>query len=793
MIHPNQAKWSIWTWCTAATCSMLELQFCHRGRALESSPTVEGRRIEVRGTVQGVGFRPWVYRIAREEGIRGRVSNDARGVTIDAFGSAEALAAFLRRIESEPPPAAVVREVAARAIPTESAAAFEIVASRAEGERRVSIPADLATCPECLLELSDPRDRRHGYAFTNCTHCGPRYSIARDVPYDRPQTTMAGFAMCPDCRREYEDPGDRRFHAQPIACPACGPRLRLLDAAGRAVAAEDPLAAAARALRDGGIVAVKGLGGYHLACDATSPAAVRRLRARKKRDEKPFAVMVQELADARALAHVDAEEERLLGSVERPIVLVHRRPEAVLAAEVAPGNPLVGLLLAYTPLHLLLLAAVGRPLVMTSGNLSEEPMAARDDEAVARLAGIADLFLAHDREIENRCDDSVARVISGTPTLLRRSRGYVPRAIPLRRPLRRPTLACGAQLKNTFCLAAGDSAWLGPHVGDLDNLEAQHAFEEQVERLQRFLGVRPELIAHDLHPDYASTAYALRRPEAAKVAVQHHHAHVASALGEHGLEGPALGLAWDGTGYGGDGTAWGGELLLVDGASCERLATLRPLRLAGGDEAIRQVWRIALAALDDAFEGEPPLERLRLFDEVAARDLAVVRQAVAKGVNAPLAHGAGRYFDALGALGLARRRASYEGQVALEWNLAAGDREAGRYPFEMGPGHGCPQADLRPLVRAAALEIASGVAPGVVSARFHETMADVAAAMVRLAAPGLPGLPVVLTGGCFQNARLVEGVLRRLAGERRLVRHRLVPPGDGGIALGQALVADAVA
>jgi hydrogenase maturation protein HypF len=566
----------------------------------------------------------------------------------------------------------------------------------------------------------------------------------------------------------------------------------LASPSGRREDVDDPIGAATQALRAGQVVAVKGLGGFHLACDATSPAAIATLRERKRRDEKPFAVMVADLPAARALAFTAVEEERLLSSVERPIVLVRRRPGAVLAAEVAPGNPLVGLLLAYTPLHQLLLAEAGRPLVMTSGNLSEEPMAAADEEAVVRLAGIADLFLAHDREIENRCDDSVARVVAGAPLLLRRSRGFVPRAIPLRRPLRRPLLACGAHLKHTFCLAAGDSAWLGPHIGDLDNLEASRAFEEQVDRLQRFLGVNPELIAHDLHPDYASTAYARRRPEPTKVAVQHHHAHVASALAEHGVDGPVLGLAWDGTGYGSDGTAWGGELLLVDGASCERLATLRPLRLAGSDEAIRQVWRIALAALDDAFEGGPPLDRLPLFETVAARDVAVVRQAAAKGINAPLAHGAGRWFDALGALGLGRARSSYEGQVALEWNLAAAEGDCGSYPFELATGGGLREADLRPLVRAAALDLVAGVAPAVVSARFHETMADVAAAMVRQAGPGLERLPVVLTGGCFQNARLVEGVLSRLSGRREVVRHRLVPPGDGGIALGQALVADLV-
>jgi hydrogenase maturation protein HypF len=755
---------------------------------------IEGRRIQVRGTVQGVGFRPWVYRLALEEGLSGRVRNDGRGVTIEAFGRPEALAAFLRRIETEAPPAADVREVRDFGIPAADVAGFAIVESDDGGSRRVSIPPDLAACPQCLEETADPADRRHGYPFTNCTHCGPRFTIARDVPYDRPATTMAGFTMCAECRREYEDPADRRFHAQPIACPACGPQVRLLGPSGEPVASRAAaIAGAAAALQDGRVVAVKGLGGYHLACDATSSDAVRRLRHRKRRDEKPFAVMVGSLDAARSVACLSPAEEDVLVSVERPVVLVRQRPGNGLAPDVAPGNPLVGLLLAYTPLHQLLLEASQRPLVMTSGNLSEEPMAAHDDEALARLRGIADLFLAHDREIENRCDDSVARVVAGRPTVFRRSRGYVPRPVALRRPVRRPVLACGAHLKNTFCLAAGDEAWLGPHVGDLDNLEATRAFEEQVERLQRFLGIRPEVVAHDLHPDYASTRYALARPEAVKVAVQHHHAHVASALAEHGLEGPALGLAWDGTGYGTDGTAWGGELLLVRGGCFERLATLRPLRLAGSDEAIRHVWRIALAALDDAFDGAPPLERLRLFETVPEREVAIVRQMLSKGLRSPLAHGAGRYFDALGALGLVKPRATYEGQVALEWNLAADDDEKRSYPFELANERGVVQADLRPVVRSAASDLVRGIPPPRVSARFHEAMADVAAVLVRNAARVHGRLPVVLTGGCFQNARLAEGVLRRLRGDFDVQLHGEVPPGDGGIALGQALVADAVA
>lgn len=762
--------------------------------ALEPDRVETGCRIRVRGTVQGVGFRPWVHRLARQEGIRGRVRNDGQGVTIEAFGSEQALARFVERIGSEAPRAARVLELTREGIDAEPVAGFSIEHSRAGGARHVSIPPELATCPACLAEVFDPADRRYFYPFTNCTDCGPRYTIARDTPYDRPATSMAGFTMCAACRREYDDPLDRRFHAQPNACPACGPRLRLLDAVGATLADErSALAEAARALRAGRIVAVKGLGGYHLACDARSSEAITELRVRKRRDEKPFAVMVRDLAQARALARVGPIEASLLSAVERPIVLVPRWLESGLAPELAPGNPLVGLLLAYTPLHHLLLAEAGLPLVMTSGNLSDEPMAATDKEALGRLSGIADLFLAHDRAIENRCDDSVARVIAGGPVLLRRSRGYVPRPIRLARPLRRPLLACGAQLKNSFCLAAGREAFLGPHIGDLDNLEAIRAFEEQVERLERFLGIRPEVIAHDLHPDYASTRYALRRPESPRVAVQHHHAHVASAMAEHGLAGPVLGLAWDGTGHGTDGASWGGELLCVTPGRCERLATLRPLRLAGGDQAIRQVWRLALALLEDAYDGRPPLDRLQLFRGLPARELAVVRRMLHGGIRSPLAHGAGRYFDALGALGLGRPRASYEGQLALEWNLAAGDASAPAYPFALVETAGLVEADLRPLVRAAVDDVLAGAPAARVSAAFHETLADVGAALVRGAAERHGRLPVVLSGGCFQNARLAESVRARLAPDFELVLQREVPPGDGGIALGQALVADELA
>jgi hydrogenase maturation protein HypF len=761
----------------------------------------EGRRLTLTGTVQGVGFRPFVYRLARELGLAGRVWNDAGGVTVEISGAPGALEAFQRRLGAEAPAAARVEALRAEAIAPQPGAAFEIVPSGGAAERRVAIPPDLATCPDCLRELRDPADRRHRYPFTNCTSCGPRFTIALGVPYDRPATTMAGFRLCPACAREYGDPADRRFHAQPNACPACGPRVSLLDRSGAAVACPDPVSRAAEALAAGAIVAVKGVGGYHLACDATSPEAVRTLRARKRREEKPLAVMVADLPAARALADLGPAEEALLGSVERPIVLCRRRPGARIAPEVAPESPLLGILLAYAPLHHLLLEGAGRPLVMTSGNLSEEPIAFEDEDARSRLSGIADLFLAHDRPIASRCDDSVARVVAGRPLVMRRARGYVPRPVRVTPAFSRPVLAVGAQLKNACCLARGEEATLGPHVGDLDDLETYAAFEAAVARLEGFLSLRPELLACDLHPLYHSTRYAHARAAALSVPlveVQHHHAHAAAAMAEHGLAGPVLALAWDGTGLGTDGTAWGGELLLAGRARFERLATFRPLPLAGGDLAIREPWRIALAALLDAFGEDAPLSRLPLFAAVPAHELAVARRMLDTGFNCPPAHGAGRAFDAAGALALGRATSRFEGQVALALDAAAEAGEQAAYPFEvveLGAGRdgALDQLDLRPLWRALAGDVLAGTPPGAISARFHQALCQAGAELVRRALARLGDLPVVLTGGCFQNARLAEGTLGALGTSVRVYLHGTVPPGDGGIALGQAVVADAVA
>jgi hydrogenase maturation protein HypF len=540
-------------------------------------------------------------------------------------------------------------------------------------------------------------------------------------------------------------------------------------------------------------VAVKGIGGFHLACDASSEAAVEELRRRKRRDHKPFAVMARDAAAAEKLAELGGLERLLLCSSERPIVLAPRRAGGALAEAVAPDNPLVGLLLPYTPLHHLLLAEVDRPLVMTSGNLSEEPIVYSDGEALEQLGAVADLFLLHDREIAARCDDSVVRVIAGEPVLLRRARGHVPRAVPVREGFERPVLACGADLKNACCLAVDGAAWFGPHVGDLENLETFRSFEESVERMERFLHVRPEIVAHDLHPDLLSTAYAGARPETIKIGVQHHHAHVASVMAEHGLDGPVLGVAYDGTGYGTDGTAWGGEILIAGLEGFERVATFRALPLPGGDLAVRQVWRLAAALLDDAFAGDPPLEALPLFRAVPERSLRLVRQMAARGLNSPRAHGVGRYFDAMGALFLERTESHYEGQVAMAWNFAADASEKEPYPFESDMASSPWTVDLRPMVREAVSEYLAGHPSARISGRFHATLGQATVDMVSRIADWRGHLPAVLAGGCFQNALLTHQVLERLPRGFPVYRNREAPPGDGGIALGQALVANALA
>ena len=751
-----------------------------------------GRRIEVRGIVQGVGFRPWIYKLAAEQGVTGRVSNGTAGVIIDAFGPQRALDDFADRLIHEPPPAAEILDISCRAIAPERLDTFTIMPSASDDELRVSIPPDLATCAECVGEIFDRANRRYRYAFTNCTHCGPRFTIAHDVPYDRATTTMAPFTMCEACQREYDDPADRRFHAQPNACPQCGPRLALISSDGRDIPADDPIASAAAALAVGAIVAVKGLGGFHLACDATDASVIARLRRRKRRDQKPFAVMVGDIAAAESLATLHDDERALLVSPARPIVLVRPRSGSPLAAGVAPDAPLVGVMLPYTPLHHLLLHDARRPLIMTSGNVADEPLAYQNSDARLRLAELADFILLHNRHIDAFCDDSVTRVVAGSPLLIRRSRGYVPRAVAISPPCAEPILACGALLKNTFCIAMGDTAYPGPHIGDLDNLACFEAYIAAIDRMERFLRVMPRVIAHDLHPDYLSTRYALSRAGVQPIGVQHHHAHIASVMAEHALTGPVIGVAYDGTGYGSDGAAWGGEILLARLDGFDRIATLRPIALAGGDAAIREPWRLAVALLHDAFDGAVPGPLFARFDGVARWHIDAVRRMIASGHHAPLAHGAGRYFDAIGALVLERPYSAFEGQIALAWNGAADDRERGGYPFIIDHSARPWSIDLRLMVHAIVDDLAAREPAPVIAARFHNTLVEATAVVVESAAGVHGEHPVALSGGCFQNPRLAESLMARLAPRFDVYLNRRVPPGDGGIALGQVAIAAAI-
>ncbi|MGH3077591.1 MAG: carbamoyltransferase HypF [Gaiellaceae bacterium] len=711
--------------------------------------TTERRRIRVRGVVQGVGFRPFVHRLATRGGLGGFVLNDGEGVVVEVEGSERTLEAFLQALIDEAPPLARVDSVEADRVAVLGESSFAVVASRAAGGSAL-VPPDVATCDACLEELFDSGDRRYRYPFLNCTDCGPRFTIVRSVPYDRSSTTMAGFPLCADCRREYEDPGDRRFHAEPIACPACGPRLSV------------PLQEAVAVLVDGGIVAVKGLGGYHLACDADSDAAVARLRSRKGREEKPLAVMS---ATPELLAEPSALEEALLRSPARPIVLLRRRVDAPVAEGVAPGSPWLGLMLPYTPLHHLLCADTDGALVMTSGNLTDEPIAFDDADAHRRLGGIADLFLAHDRPIHRRCEDSVV----STAFPIRRSRGHAPAAVRLPLASRRPLVATGAELKSTFCVVRGDEAFLSAHLGDLSSEVAFAAFRADLEVYLDMLGVEPSAIACDLHPDYRSTRWAWEQGVPV-VEVQHHHAHAAACLAEHGETGPALAVVLDGTGYGPDGTIWGGEVLRCDLWEYERMAHLEPIPLPGGEVAVREPWRVAAAYLERA-ERPVPWE-----------DWATVRQSLA--VNAPPSSGAGRLFDAVAAILGVRERVSYEGQAAIELEHFAGDVLAAPYGCRTTDGvvHG---ADL---VAAAHDDLRAGRDLGEIAAAFHEGVAAAFAAACTSAAEST----VVLSGGCLQNLRLLDSLRSRLeAAGLRVLTHVAVPPNDAGVSYGQAAVAAA--
>lgn len=768
-------------------------------RDRESAP--ERREIVVRGIVQGVGFRPFVYSLAHQCQLAGWVRNDSRGVTIEVEGSPEDLAVFLRALQTEAPPLAVVESLRWTALPARGERGFRIAASHETAGTQALVSPDVATCVDCLRELFDPLDRRFRYPFINCTNCGPRFTITRSVPYDRAATTMAAFPMCEACRAEYDDPGDRRFHAQPNACPACGPTVRLVDGRGRHLAGADPaVRAAVDLLRGGAIVAVKGLGGYHLACDPFNHGAVSALRERKARQDKPFALMAGDLDEVRRLCALKEVEATTLASPGRPIVLLERR-DAAISPAVAPRQSTLGVMLAYTPLHALLLQGMGGPLVMTSGNRSDEPIAFQDDTAPQAIGHIADYFLSHDRPIHTRCDDSVLRVVGSEPYPVRRSRGYAPAPLRLAEPLQMPLLACGGELKNTFCLGKDRRAYLSHHIGDLESGEAYRAFTDGIERYARLFGVEIAAVAHDLHPDYLSTQYALELADAGipAVGVQHHQAHIAACLADN--ERPAreraIGVALDGTGFGTDGAIWGGEFFVgsvADGFT--RRAHLAYVPLPGGVAAIREPWRMAIAHLLAVWDEEEVLALpLAVVRHPGERSVRQVCRLVAAGLNSPPTSSMGRLFDAVAALLdlPGSRRTTYEGQAAIELELAAAGRVAAGYPFSLAAGPDGRVVETGDIIRGVVDDLLAGREPATIASRFHGTVIDVVLAVCERLREGGAGDAIALSGGTFGNLLLLRGAIER-ATERgfRVYRHRRVPPNDGGLALGQLVLANGV-
>lgn len=757
---------------------------------------LERRAITIRGIVQGVGFRPCVYHLALRLQLAGYVRNESGSVFMEIEGEAQKLDQFLRELAANPPALAQIEQISWERQSPLGERDFRIATSDAGQTGWVLISPDTATCDDCLNELLDPADRHYRYPFLNCTNCGPRLTIIMGSPYDRRNTTMASFPMCAACRAEYEDPGNRRFHAQPTACPACGPQLEARDGRGEPVATLDALGDFVAALRLGRIGAMKGLGGYHLVCDGVNAAAVAELRRRKHRDEKPFALMVSDESAAELLCEIDDRERELLISPRRPIVLLRKRKPLAIAEEIAPGNPWLGVMLPYTPLHHLLLRAMnGTPVVMTSGNRTDEPIAYRDEEAREKLSGIADHYLSHNRAIQVRCDDSVTRIVDGIELPIRRSRGYAPRPIELPFECPMPILAVGGQLKATFGLGRGRQAILSHHLGDLDHFEAYQAFERDLELYQDLFEIRPALIAHDLHPDYATSRFARRRSEegSALLSVQHHHAHLASCMAEHGLNEEVIGVIFDGAGFGLDGTIWGGEFLVGDYRRFRRAAHLHCVRMPGGDQAIREPWRMALSHLVACGIRNSPL-----LARISPLERRTIETMLERGFNAPWTSSAGRLFDAVAALAGVRDRVSYEGQAAieLEW-LATEVRPAGVYPFEVVPsaprGVDAPLiVETRPLIAAASDDALGQASPAVIARRFHSTLVEMIAATCDRIRRQSGLETVALSGGVFLNALLTRETVAALSAHGfRVLRHRLVPPNDGGLSLGQIAIAAA--
>ncbi len=752
-----------------------------------------GRRIavRVRGIVQGVGFRPYIFQLASLHGLGGWVRNQSDGVEIEAAGPAAQVETFLRDIPEKAPPLARIVQMEVSDLAYAPMEPFHIVESLSLRSRSTLIAPDVCTCDDCLRELFDPHDRRFRYPFINCTNCGPRYTIIKDVPYDRDKTTMAGFTMCPACRREYENPLDRRFHAQPDACRDCGPQVWMETAGGARMAeCDEAVAQAIRLLGQGAILAIKGLGGFHLGVDALDEPAVSRLRKRKIREEKPFAVMFSDMEALKSHCLVSDAEERLLTGPQRPIVLLRRRTDSrdnAVAFSVAPHNRFLGAFLPYTPLHFLLFrGAPFRALVMTSGNQSDEPIVMTNREARERLENIADYFLFHDRDIYMRCDDSVTRVIHGVPRPMRRARGYVP--VPVFLKDRVPAvLGVGAELKSTVCLTRGSEAFLSQHIGDLENLETLRSFEHTIAHLKRILEIEPECIVHDMHPDYLSTQWAARQTGVPLLEVQHHHAHIASVLAERQAEGPVLGLALDGTGYGPDGTVWGGEILRVDGFRFERMGRFRHVALPGGGAAIREPWRMALSYLRGL---DPDPERA--FGDFTQRwprqSVRVLLRMLERGINSPLTSSCGRLFDAASALAGIRETVNYEGQAAIEFEQAI-EPDLGEYAGEIHRENGLWIIDPFPMIAELIGDVRKNRSAGIVSARFHNGLVSLLRETVRRVSSETGLSRIALSGGVFQNATLIERLESELEGlGLEVLSHVEVPANDACIALGQVYV-----
>jgi len=745
------------------------------------------------GIVQGVGFRPFLYQVATKHRLGGFVCNTPEGVTLEVEGPAGRIERFYSDVLNSLPPASDVSAVSSNEVAVVGESAFRIVASEQEGKKEVLISPDMATCADCLQELKDPLDRRYGYPFINCTHCGPRLTIIRDVPYDRQYTSMACFALCPRCHAEYENPANRRFHAEPNACPVCGPRLWLTDDEGRPIqdCPADPVEKAVELLLAEHVLAIKGLGGFHLAVDATSEKAVRRLRSRKYREEKPLAIMVRDIDAASQIARIGRAERELLFSPQRPIVLCRKRDGSVIAPSVAPGMPNQGIMLPYTPLHHLLLKKNIPALVMTSANQVDEPICIANREALTRLRGIADFYLFHNRDILVRCDDSVVAVTSQSPVMIRRSRGWAPKPIALKRSYPE-VLALGGQLKATLCILKGGLAYLSPHIGDLETPEARDFHRESLRLMERIAECRPDVIACDLHPAYWTTRLAEELPQSRIIRVQHHHAHIVSAMAENGLSCKVIGLAMDGTGYGTDGTAWGGEVLVADEIDFRRAGHIRPYPLPGAERAVKEPWRVAASLLRESFGGtwRDAARKLPLKEKESHFD--VLENMMVQGFNSPLTSSLGRVFDGVAAILGTRQAVSFEGQAAMELETLASGRTKKSYPFELMRDGDNVILDLRPLVRSVAEERIKGKDPAAIAAVFHRTIIGAIAAMT-VAVREHTGLgKAVLSGGCFQNRVLLEGTVRGLekAGFQ-VYTHRMLPANDGCIALGQAVVAAA--